>query len=79
MSSMRELFLTLLDIIMVVAVPIILFFIILAGFLYVTAGGNPAQLEKATKALLYAILGGVIIIGARVLFTVVENTINLFG
>jgi len=77
--TIREIFLSLLDIIMVFGVPIILFFLVFAGFLYVTARGDAVQLQKATKALIYGILGGLIIIGARALFTIAENTINLFG
>jgi len=78
-KSIGDIFLAILDIIMVFGVPIILFFLVFAGFLYVTARGDAVQLQKATKALIYGILGGLIIIGARALFTIAENTINLFG
>lgn len=69
----------LLGILMVFAVPIILFFIVWAGFLYVTAGGDQAQITKATKALMYAIIGGVIVLGAQVLLAVITNTVNVMG
>ena len=61
---------------MVFAVPIILFFIVWAGFLYVTAQGKPDQISKANKALLYAVVGGLIVLGAKVLLEVITNTIN---
>lgn len=77
--DIREIFLTILDIVMTLAIPIVLFFIILGGFLYVTARGDATQIERATKSLVYGIIGGVIIVGARALFEIVENTINLFG
>lgn len=69
----------LLGILMVFAVPIILFFIVWAGFLYVTAGGDQAQITKATKALMYAVIGGVIVLGAQVLLAVITNTVNVMG
>lgn len=68
-----------LDILMVFAVPIILFFIVWAGFLYVTANGNETQISKATKALMYAVIGGVIVLGSKVLLEVITNTVDIFG
>ncbi len=61
-----------------ISVPIIVFFVIYAGFLYVTAQGNPEKIKAASKALLYAIIGGVIIIGAIAITTIVGNTVNSF-
>lgn len=77
--SIEEIFLSILDIIIVFAVPIVLFFIVWAGFLYVTARGDTTQLEKAHKALLYAVIGGLIVVGAQALLAVITNTISLFG
>jgi len=74
-SSITQFFLDLLQIILIFAVPIIVFFIIYAGFLYVTARGNQEQVTKASRALGYAILGGVIILGAQVILTVIEGTV----
>lgn len=78
-SSLYGIANAILDILMVFAVPIILFFIVWAGFLYVTAGGKEDQITKATKALMYAVIGGVIILGAKVLLEVITNTVNVFG
>lgn len=68
----------LLEVIMVFAVPLIVFMIIYAGFLYVTAQGNPGQVGKAHKALLYAVVGGVIILGAWVIIEVIQGTVDAF-
>jgi len=70
------LFTTLLQILLVFAVPIVVFFIIYAGFLYVTARGNVEQITQAHRALLYALIGGVLILGGTVLIQVVQNTVN---
>lgn len=69
----------LLDAVMVLAVPVIVFFIILAGFKYVTARGNVTQIEQAHKALLYAIIGGVLILGAQALLIIIQSTVGEFG
>ncbi len=75
-TSIVLLFQTILDIVMVFAVPLIVFFIIYAGFLYVTAQGNSGEIEKAHKALLYALIGGLLILGARVLIEVIQGTVD---
>ncbi len=75
-TSIVMLFQTLLDIVLVFAVPLIVFFIIYAGFLYVTARGNASTIESAHKALLYALIGGLLILGARVLIDVIQGTVD---
>lgn len=52
------------------------FFIIYAGFLFVTAGANEKKRGDANKALLYAVIGTAILIGAQALSTVITGTIN---
>ena len=75
-DSITELFLAIIDILLVFAIPIIAFFIILAGFTYVTARGNAEAIEKAHMALLYALVGGVLILGAKVLIEVIGGTVD---
>ena len=75
-EDINALFVALIKIVLIFAIPIVVFFIIYAGFLYVTAQGNEEQISKAHKALLYAIIGGVIILGANVLITVIEETVK---
>lgn len=75
-DNILELFEAIIDVILVFAVPIIVFFIIYAGFLYVTARGNEGTIEKAHKALLYALIGGLLILGANVLIDVIQGTVD---
>lgn len=77
-KTIPQIFEAILDIIMVFAIPIIVFFIVWAGFLYVTATGNPEKIKKAHNALLYALIGGLIVLGANVILAVITNTINVF-
>lgn len=58
------------------AIPIIVFMIIYAGFLYVLARGNEEQVTKATRALTYAVVGGLLIIGAELILSVIQGTVN---
>ena len=57
---------------------ILLGYIIYAGFLYVTARGNETQVSNASRALLYAVIGGVIILGANIILAVISGTVNAF-
>ena len=75
-KDLMDLINDILGVLLVFAVPIIVFFIIFAGFKYVTARGNPGEIETANKALLYAGIGGVLILGARVLLEVISGTID---
>ena len=75
-DSVGELFQAIIDIVLVFAIPIVVFFIILAGFRYVTARGNASTIEEAHMALLYALIGGVLILGARVLIEVISGTVD---
>lgn len=78
-TTLIGLFQAILDVIMVFAVPIIVFFIIFAGFQYVTARGDTNKVESAHRALLYAVIGGVLILGAEVLLAVIGNTVESIG
>lgn len=55
---------------------IVVFFIIYAGFLFVTARGDTTKLEKAKTTFLYTVIGAAILLGATVLATVIKNTVD---
>jgi TRAP-type C4-dicarboxylate transport system permease small subunit len=78
-NSLEELIVAILRIFITVAVPIIVLFIIYAGFKYVTAQGNAQQVQEATRALTYAIIGAVLIIGAVAISEIIANTIGAFA
>lgn len=77
-TSIEGLLSALLSIFIVIATPIIVLYIIYAGFLYVTARGNPTKIQEATTALTYAIIGGVILLGSVALSEILSNIINAF-
>ena len=49
-----------------------------AGFLFVTARGDAAQISTARKALLWAVVGGVIALGAKLIIEVIQGTVDAF-
>lgn len=75
-NTIQELLNLILQVVVTLAVPIIVLFIIYSGFLYVTAQGKPDAIKKATTAFTWTIIGGVIVLGASLLLTVITNTVN---
>ena len=78
-SSITDFLVAILNVTTIIALPIVVFFLIYAGFLYVTARGNPTQIQTASRALIYGIIGGVIIIGSVAIVTIVKGTVTAFA
>ena len=51
-------------------------FLIVAGFMFVTGGGSPEQVNKARTMLINALIGVAIALGARGLVAVVESILS---
>jgi len=75
-ESIQELARDILNIVVKVGAPIVVFFLIYVGFLFVTARGNVTTLETAKKALLWTFIGGLILLGAQGLSSVICGTID---
>lgn len=77
--TIDSLLMAVLNVVIVVSIPIVVFFLIFSGFLYVTARGNAEKIKQASRALTYGIIGGVIIVGSVAILAIVENLVNEFG
>jgi hypothetical protein len=62
-----------------IGIPIAVFFIVYAGFLFVTARGNPEGLKKAKLNALYVVVGIAVFLGAWLLTQIVSATIQSLG
>jgi len=78
-TTISEFLLAIVGVLLMFAVPIVVIYIMYAGFLFVTARGNTEQISTARTALLWAVVGGVVVIGARVIISVIQGTIADFG
>ena len=62
---------------LVISAYIAIFFILYGGFLYITGGGNAAQIEKGRKSIFNAVIGLVIAMGSiaitNFIFTIIGN------
>lgn len=75
-DSIEELVATILDILVLIGTPIVIFFLIYAGFLFVTARGNVTKIDTAKQAFLWTLIGGLVILGAKVIAEIIKSTID---
>jgi len=59
-----------------IALPIITLFLVISGFLFVTAQGNEQKLQTAKKNFLYVIIGALLILGAWIIATLIAGTVS---
>lgn len=77
-ASIQEFLLKIIDVLLVFALPIIILYIMYSGYLFVTAAGNSEKIAGAKNALLWSVIGGVIILGARLIISVIQGTVTAF-
>ena len=59
-----------------IALPIITLFLVISGFLFVTAQGNQEKLATAKKNFFYVVIGALLILGAWIIATLIAGTVN---
>lgn len=75
-SSLERFIEGVLQAVVMVALPIIVAFIVYAGFKYIFARGNPGEISKAHANFTYVIIGTILILGAWVLATLIGGTVT---
>ncbi|HEY9583043.1 MAG TPA: pilin [Candidatus Paceibacterota bacterium] len=78
-SSFSALIEKVLEVLIQIGIPVLVVFIVYAGFLFVTAQGNEKKIEDAKSALFWAVIGGAVLVGAKVIATVVKQTVGVIG
>jgi hypothetical protein len=74
--SLEGLLLKLFDIILYVGVPVVAFFLIWSGFMFITAQGSPEKLETARSRLLYTVIGAILLLGAWTISQAIKGTLE---
>lgn len=75
-KTVPELLFALVDLVFLIAVPLIVICIIYSGFLFVTAGDNESQIGKARTVFLWTIIGAAVLLGAKAIAMAIQNTID---
>jgi heme/copper-type cytochrome/quinol oxidase subunit 2 len=75
-TSLSGLLRDLLKIVIALGAIVVVFFLILAGFKYVTARGDTKQIESAHATLTWTVIGGMVVLGAQVIADAIQGTVN---
>ena len=76
MEAINTLFTNLLNIGLGVAVTVAAFFLMWGAFIYLSAGGNPHQMERGKSAMVNAIAGLAIVLSARVIAGMIQSALG---
>jgi hypothetical protein len=63
------------DLVLLIAMPIIVVFIVYAGFLFVTAGDNMRKTETAKTVITWTLVGAAVLLGSKVIAEALKATI----
>lgn len=58
---------------------ILVIMLVWVGFLFVMARGNPEEISKARGALVWTLIGGLILLGAQAIMEVIKATVEGLG
>ena len=78
-ESFEALVTAILEVVVAIGTPIAILAIIYSGFLFVKAQGKPEALKIAREALIWTIVGVAVLLGAKLLATVIQGTITGLG
>lgn len=78
-QSLSGLLSSLLQVVTAIGAVVVVFFIILAGFNYVTARGDEKKIQSATKTFTWTAVGAAVILGAQVIADALKGTVDQLG
>ena len=79
MDAINNLFTNLLNIGLGVGVSVAAFFLMWGAFIYMSAAGNPHQMERGKSAMVNALAGLAIVLSARVLAGLIQSSLGTGG
>lgn len=74
--NITELLVQIIDILLTLAIPVVVMFIMYGGFVLVTAQGNQANITKGKNSILWAVIGGVIVLSAKLIIEIIQSTVT---
>lgn len=78
-NSISEFFRRIFDAVIMIGIPVCVFFIILAGFRFIAAQGSQEKLADARRNFMYTVIGIAIFIGAWALAQLIAGTLKSIG
>ncbi len=75
-DSVEELIKAIIDFLWTLALVLVPLLVVIAGFLFITAGGDPQKVTNAKRMITYIIVGFLVIASAKGLITLIQTVIN---
>lgn len=76
-DTFQELLDRILSVLIIVATPVFIILIMIAGLMYVVGGANPQRRQTAFNMIKYGVIGYVIILTARLLLNIVQGLVGI--
>jgi hypothetical protein len=73
--TLQEFLLAVLNAVIYIVTPVVILMIVYTGFLFIAAQGNPQKLQDARRALIWTIIGALIVLGSIALAMAIEATV----
>lgn len=77
-TSLEDLLVAVLNSLIYILSPIIVVMIVMTGFKYVAAQGNPTKIAEAHRALMWTVVGALAVLGSKALAYAIEATVSQF-
>lgn len=75
-GSLQQLVAKLINLLLQIAIPIAALFIMYAGFLFVSARGDAAQITKAKDVFKWTVIGAAVLLSSSLIVGLLQGTIN---
>lgn len=75
-NTLEDFLRAILSALIMIAFPILVLFMVYAGFKFVAAQGKPEEIAKARKIFLWTLVGALIVLGAQAISLAVQATIE---
>ncbi len=75
-ATLNSFLTSILDIVIQVGTVVIILMLVYVGFLFVIARGNPGEVTKARDALLWTVIGALILLGAKAIAVGIQATVQ---
>jgi hypothetical protein len=73
--TIPEFLLALVDLVFLVGVPIVILFIIYAGYLFVVAGDNESRISRAKFVLQWCLIGATVLLSSKAIALTIQKTV----
>lgn len=78
-NTLAEFLSAFLSVVITIAYPLVVLAVIYTGFLFVKAQGNEEELKTAKRALVWTVVGAMLVLGAHAILLIVKDTLQSAG